>query len=250
MSRLPRLCPPGIAQHVIQRGNNRQVCFASKQDFAFYINCLHEAALLNCVDIHAWVLMTNHVHLLVTPQIKDGIALMMQAIGRKYVKYFNCTYDRSGTLWEGRYKSCLVASDNYLLCCYRYIEMNPVRAKLVSEPAKYHWSSYQCNALGKHSDLITLHGNYLNLGDTQKERSVKYQNLFKDAIGCELLTEIRESTNKNMAIGSERFKDEIEACHQRRVKSKLPGRPGKKKEIFIKETCSDPNLERKKCRLN
>lgn len=225
MPRLARLCPAGISQHIIQRGNNRQVCFASAPDFAFYINCLHEAALLYGVDIHAWVLMTNHVHLLVTPHIKDGVSLMMQAIGRKYVRYFNSTYERSGTLWEGRYKSCLVASDNYLICCYRYIELNPVRAKMVDDPEKYHWSSYQCNAIGKHSDLITFHANYLGLADIAKKRRLKYRSLFKDAIEQELLAELRESTNKNMAFGSEKFKDEVEACHQRRLRAKLPGRP-------------------------
>ncbi|MFT5322083.1 MAG: putative transposase, partial [Pseudohongiellaceae bacterium] len=131
-------------------------------------------------------------------------------------------------LWEGRYKSCLVASDNYLICCYRYIELNPVRAKMVDDPEKYHWSSYQCNAIGKHSDLITFHANYLSLADTAKKRRLKYQSLFKDAIEQELLTELRESTDKNMAFGSEKFKDEVEACHQRRLRPKLPGRPSKK----------------------
>ena len=128
MARLPRICLPGIPQHVIQRGNNRQVCFASDEDFAAYAHWLHEYSIKFQVSIHAWGFMTNHVHLLMTPATKDGISKLMQSLGRRYVQYFNYTYKRTGTLWEGRFKSCVVDADNYLLLCQRYIELNPVRA--------------------------------------------------------------------------------------------------------------------------
>ena len=146
MARLPRFCPSGVAQHIIQRGNNRQVCFASNEDLAAYAYWLKLYSNEFDVDVHAWVFMTNHVHLLVTPSTDDGVSKFMQSLGRHYVRYFNKVYKRSGTLWEGRFKSCLVQSEEYLLQCYRYIELNPVRANMVNDPADYIWSSYQCNA--------------------------------------------------------------------------------------------------------
>lgn len=148
MARLPRLDVPGVAQHVIQRGNNRQACFGSDQDFVAYAGWLHEYAVKHEVAIHAWVFMTNHVHLLVTPKNAGGVSALMQSVGRRYVPYFNYSYKRSGTLWEGRFRSCLVQSERYLLECYRYIELNPVRADMVSGPGDYKWSSYRCNGLG------------------------------------------------------------------------------------------------------
>jgi len=227
MPRLPRLCPPGITQHIIQRGNNRQNCFTTKQDYAFYINCLHDASLEFSIDIHAWVLMTNHVHLLATPHISNGISLLMQAIGRKYVRYYNTAAQRTGTLWEGRYKSCLVSPDNYLLTCYRYIELNPVRANLVNSPAVYPWSSYPCNALGKKSRLITYHQNYLALGESPSERLTQYKKLFGEPVPEELVADIRKSTQQNLALGNECFKAELEDQYKRRMRLKRAGRPAR-----------------------
>ena len=140
MPRLPRLSPVGIPQHLIQRGNNRQVCFSTEEDMAVYAHWLYDYAMKYIVHIHAWVFMTNHVHLLVTPWQANGVSRMMQSLGRYYVRYYNQTYRRSGTLWEGRYKSCLVESTDYLLQCYRYIELNPVRAGMVEDPSDYFWS--------------------------------------------------------------------------------------------------------------
>lgn len=142
MARLPRFMPVGLPQHVIQRGNNRQVTFCCDQDFWFYVNCLKEYSSKFDVQVHAWVLMTNHVHLLVTPMREEAVSNMMQSVGRMYVRYFNKEYKRTGTLWEGRFKSSLVDTDNYLLKCYRYIELNPIRAGMVNEPSEYAWSSY------------------------------------------------------------------------------------------------------------
>jgi putative transposase len=137
VARLPRICLPGTPQHVIQRGNNRQVCFVAEQDFAAYAHWLRQFADKYRVEIHAWVFMTNHVHLLATPHGPEGLSKMMQSLGRQYVRYFNHTYRRTGTLWEGRYKSCIVDAEAYLLHCQRYIELNPVRAAMVNDPADY-----------------------------------------------------------------------------------------------------------------
>ena len=225
MARLPRLCPSGIPQHIIQRGNNRQVCFADTSDMMAYLHWLRDYTQIFKVDVHAWVLMTNHVHLLVTPSTDDGVSKFMQALGRHYVRYFNHRYKRSGTLWEGRFKSCIVQSEEYLLYCYRYIELNPVRALMVDGPGEYPWSSYQCNALGKQSTLCCPHVEYLRLGNHDVERQQAYRNLFKAHLESDLLSNIRDSINSNLALGSEKFKDEIESLHRRRVRVGKSGRP-------------------------
>ncbi len=225
MARLLRISPIGVPVHLIQRGNNRQSCFAALDDYSAYVGWLKEYSKQYAVDIHAWVLMTNHVHLLCTPQQEGVISKMMQSLGRRYVQYFNYQYRRSGTLWEGRYKSCLVQSEQYLIELYRYIELNPVRAKMVEDPSEYAWSSYQINALGKLSDLCTPHPEYLGLGKTQNERMDNYRALFACHVEGELLEEIRLSLNKGMAIGHDRFKDEIEKLTGRRLNSKKVGRP-------------------------
>ena len=149
----------------------------------------------------------------------------MQSVGRRYVQYFNYQYQRSGTLWEGRYKSCLVQAESYLIEVYRYIELNPVRAKMVEDPSDYVWSSYQINALGKTSDLCTPHPEYLRLGATNDERMKNYRALFSDPVEGDLLKEIRSSVNQGMAIGHDRFKDKIEVLTGRRLKPKKAGRP-------------------------
>jgi putative transposase len=227
MARLPRFCPAGLPQHIVQRGNNRNTCFASEADFAAYANWLGEYATKYDVGIHAWVLMTNHVHLLATPSTDDGIPLMMQSLGRRYVRHFNLAYSRSGTLWEGRYRSSAVQTEDYLLACYRYIELNPVRAGMVDDPAQYRWSSYHCNALGRDAALCTPHPQYLALARFTDERLVAYRALFDAGVDDQLATEVTSSINKGMAFGSERFKDEVEALYGRRVKPAAVGRPKK-----------------------
>ena len=225
MARLPRISPVGMPVHLIQRGNNREICFGALEDFSAYIGWLKEYSKKQGVDIHAWVFMTNHVHLLCTPQEEGGVSLMMQSVGRRYVQYFNYQYQRSGTLWEGRYKSCLVQSERYLLEVYRYIELNPVRANMVEDPSEYCWSSYQINALGKHSDLCKPHSEYLKLGDTKDTRLQNYRALFSSHVEGGLLENIRSGLNKGMALGDDRFKDKIEALTGRRLKPKKVGRP-------------------------
>jgi len=233
MARLPRIQLTNIPQHIIQRGNNRNFCFAAEQDFATYVHWLTEYSKKHCVDIHAWILMTNHVHLLCTPK---AISLLMQSLGRRYVPYFNHKYRRTGTLWEGRFKSCLIEDVSYLLQVYKYIELNPVRASMVAKPSEYVWSSYQINALGKQSDLCTPHSVYLDLGANSLERQETYRSLFKHHIDSVLIEDIRLSLNKGLALGSERFKSKIEQSCGRRVREAKLGRPlssGKKQTVEI-----------------
>lgn len=225
MARLPRVSPVGIPVHLIQRGNNRQACFVSDEDHGAYAGWLKEYAQKYKVEIHAWVMMTNHVHLLCTPRQEGGISRMMQSLGRRYVQYFNFEYRRSGTLWEGRFKSCLIQEERYLLEVYRYIELNPVRAEMVTDPGEYHWSSYQINGLGKVSDLCTPHQEYLHLGKDASDRQRIYCEFISHHVGGELLQEIRDKTHKGMAVGNDRFKEELEILTGRRFKSKKRGRP-------------------------
>jgi len=225
MARLPRVSPIGVPQHIIQRGNNHQICFAREQDYIAYVGWLKAYAAKFEVDIHAWVLMTNHVHLLCTPRSKNSISQMMQGLGRQYVRYFNYNYQRTGTLWEGRYKSCLVQEETYLIHLYRYIESNPVRANMVDDPADYLWSSYQINALGKVSTLCTPHSLYLSLGRTTRERQSSYRDLFTHHVDNALISDIRDSINRGMAIGSIEFKNQVEALTGRRMQPKKQGRP-------------------------
>jgi len=225
MARLPRLNPIGIPQHVIQRGNNRQACFCSEQDLIAYAGWLKEYSDEFGVQVHAWVFMTNHVHLLVTPIRDRAVSNMMQALGRIYVRYFNREYRRSGTLWEGRYKSCLVQSEDYLLQCYRYIELNPVRAGIVKDPAEYYWSSYACNGLGKESNLVTPHPEFIALGSYPKQRRERYRALFQYHLDGPMVEQIRRSVNKGLALGNDHFKDQIERQFARRVTEVPLGRP-------------------------
>jgi len=225
MARLPRVSPSGIPVHLIQRGNNRQACFGAVEDYIAYIGWLKEYSKKYCVAIHAWVLMTNHIHILCTPLEDGGVSKMMQSIGRRYVQYFNYQYKRSGTLWEGRYKSCLIEAENYLIGVYRYIELNPVRANMVKDPSEYQWSSYQINGLGNLSELCTPHAEYLKLGLSEVERMENYRALFAHHVEEKLLDEIRVGVNTGMAIGHDRFKDEIEQLTGRRVKPNKAGRP-------------------------
>lgn len=210
MPRLPRPFLPGCPQHVIQRGNNRCACFADDQDHRVYLSYLREAAQKYSVAIHAYVLMSNHVHLLVTPVDEHSVSRMMQALGRRYVHYFNARHERSGTLWEGRYRSTLVDSETYLLTVYRYIELNPVRAGIVSHPSHYPWSSYAFNAAGQPDQLITSHESYQVLGANSQERQEAYRALFDGRIPESDIRQIRSATNQAWVLGSDRFKQDFE----------------------------------------
>ena len=223
MSRLPRFVLVGHPQHVIIRGNNREPIFYTDEDYQFYIKKLKQACDKHECDIHAYVLMTNHVHLLITPNKKEGISKVIQMIGRYYVQYFNYNYNRTGTLWEGRYKATLLDSETYALRCYRYIELNPVRANMVKHPAEYSWSSYRYNALMERNELITPHALYKILGVNDKDRCDLYRSLFEVDIGQKTTDEIREATNKSWVLGSTYFKEKIENKLNRPMKPRAKG---------------------------
>lgn len=227
MPRRARLSIPGIPWHVIQRGNNRSICFHAEEDYQFYLHYLQEFAVKFGCAIHAYVLMTNHVHLLLTPQKSDSASLLMKHLGQRYVQYINRTYRRSGTLWEGRFRSCLTQSEDYVLACYRYIELNPVRAGMVDQPRDYRWTSYHTNALGKANQLVVPHEEYLRLGRDEKVRLEAYRALFKAHLDKEIIGQIRDATNGNFALGSERFQKQIEAALGRRARRGQSGRPVK-----------------------
>lgn len=225
MARLPRLDLPGIPQHIVQRGNDRKPCFAAAIDFAQYRRELVEAALKHGCAVHAYVLMTNHVHLLVTPTAARAVPRMMQAIGRRYVGCFNARYRRTGTLWEGRFKAALVDSEHYLLTCYRYIELNPVRAGMVAHPIDYPWSSHPCNAIGDHDPILTPHPLYLALGATDTQRQQAYRRCFETEAPTQALADLRLHTQQTRPWGSDRIRRQIGALTQRAVEVRPRGRP-------------------------
>jgi putative transposase len=216
---------PNVPMHIIQRGNNKQACFYQDTDYGLYLEWLGESALKSNCQIHAYALMTNHVHLLVTARWANGAAQLMKRLGQRYVQYINRTYRRSGTLWEGRFKSCLVQSDRYALCCYRYIELNPVRASMVEHPGEYRWSSYRNNALGEKNPVIQPNCTYLALGSNARHRERSYRELFNTALPNDLVEEIRAATNGNYVLGSNGFQQEVANTLGRRVVPGIPGKP-------------------------
>ncbi|NTV11967.1 MAG: transposase [Zoogloea sp.] len=228
MPRRPRLILPGVPLHIIQRGNNRQACFCADEDCRLYLDWLKEYAGKTGCQIHAYVLMTNHVHLLVSTSSANGAGAMMKALGQRYVQYFNHTYRRSGTLWEGRFRSCLTQEDRYFLACQRYIELNPVRAGMVEHPAEYRWSSYRANAQGEENALLTPHPLFLALGKDSSERQPAYRELFRTELEPGLLDAIRQATNGNYALGDGRFGDQVAQALGRRA---LPGKAGRPRRL-------------------
>lgn len=231
MARQPRLHLPGVPTHVVQRGNDRQDCFVDADDRRFYLACLAAAAAVNQCEIHAYALMTNHVHLLVTAGTPCGLSRMMQSVGRRYVWRFNAVRSRSGTLWEGRFRSSLVDSERYLLECHRYIELNPVRAGIVTDPQDYPWSSFRHHALGDHDPILVDHDEYLRIGPTRDARLDAYTRFVRDAMPVKLLDEIRYALNKNRALGGEAFVASIERKLGRCSRPREPGRPAGSKDL-------------------
>jgi len=226
MPRQARYNLPGLPQHVIQRGNNRQAVFFDDDDYQRYLSDLDEIATATGCQIHAFVLMTNHVHLLVAPTVSNGISKLMQGLGRRYVVYVNHACQRTGALWEGRYKASLVAEDNYLLACMRYIKLNPVRAGLVEHPGEYQWASYHYSAYGKYCGLnLKEHDQYTALAGNVVDRRQNYRELFLNALDTDLINSIRQSLNSCLVLGNERFKDEIEIQLKRSVRPGKAGRP-------------------------
>ena len=225
MARLPRLTLPGYPHHVIQRGNNRQAIFACAADYQMLLGLLDENAKKFAVAIHAYVLMGNHFHLLATPQTADGLPQMMQAVGRRYVRYFNDSQKRTGTLWEGRYKSTLIQTDRYLLACMAYIDLNPVRAGLVAQAADYAWSSHG-HYIGQRVDkLITPHALVWALGNTPFAREAAYAELVQNGINPVQQAALTDATLQGWALGDPDFVEKLQKNTQRRVSKRLAGRP-------------------------
>lgn len=226
MPRKPRMYMAGMPCHVIQRGNNREACFFSEQDYLFYLDCLDDACRRYKVSLHAYVLMTNHVHFLMTPSDLEGVSRVMQSLGRRYVQYVNKEYCRSGTLWEGRHKASIVDAEDYLLTCMRYIELNPVRANMVVHTGEYRWSSYAVNAQGDRKPLIQPHAVFIALGCSQHERLHRYRTFFSAQIDDCDIHAIRKATEFSVPLGSERFVRQIEKALGRSVGYAKRGRPG------------------------
>ena len=225
MARLPRLTAPGFPHHIIQRGNNRQAIFMDAADFEFMLDLLTEQSKKFQVAVHAYVLMSNHFHLLATPDTVDGLPLMMQSVGRSYVRYFNHRHGRTGTLWEGRYRSTIVQSERYLLACMAYIDLNPVRAGMVAQPADYPWSSH-AHSLGRRSDkLITPHALYWALGNTPFAREAAYAALVQAGIAGQDQKALTESVHAGWALGEPDFIAALQERTERRVSKGRAGRP-------------------------
>ena len=236
MPRKPRFFVADLPTHVVQRGNNRHAIFFADNDYRVYLGWIAEAAKRWSCAVHAYVLMTNHVHLLVTPQDREGVSRMMQYLGRRYVPYVNHEYGRTGTLWEGRFKSSLVQARSYLLACCRYIELNPVRAGMVEAPGDYAWSSYRGNAIGEENSILSAHGDYLALGRSDSERRSAYRGLFATRLDQNTITQLRECLQTGTPLGNDRFRVQIEKVLGRAVGFSRRGRPKKPVEEASKES--------------
>jgi len=227
MPRRPRLVCPEYPLHVIQRGHNRQACFFSEADYQAYLATMaHQVQELDC-RIHAYVLMTNHVHLLISFADADAPSALMKGVGQWYSRYVNKTYGRTGTLWEGRYRSCVVQDDAYLLTCQRYIELNPLRAGMAEHPADYPWSSYHANANGRSDPLIQAHPVYKGLAHGDEQRRAAYRSLFETPLADTWTEQIRQATNGNFALGDQRFPARLSRMLGRRTEPGQSGRPRK-----------------------
>jgi len=223
MPRQARLIVPDIAVHIVQRGHDRRDCFRQETDYLVYLSTLRELLPKTGCALHAYCLMTNHVHLLLTPATAAACALLLRNLGQRYVLYFNRRYERSGTLWEGRFRSCLVDSARYVLACYRYVERNPVRAGMVDSPLGYRWSSHGGNAGELPNAMLTPHAEYLALGQDDAVRLAGYRGLFATEDDPEFLAAIRDATNGGFALVSSAFKSSLPVETQRRLARQHPG---------------------------
>ncbi len=233
MARRPRLAVSALPHHIIQRGNNRQPIFFTPADYRFFLACLAKAKERYRCRLYAYVLMTNHVHLLLAPTEGEQLSLFMQSVGRRYVRYVNETYHRTGTLWEGRFRSAVVSDDTYLLACGRYIELNPVRAALADRPEGYPWSSYHARALGMRNPLLDNDPAYAALGATEALRQGVYRAWVAAAVPQDEWSAIRNATQKGLMIGPIAFQQEIETVVGRRLVGELRGRPRKVSENVL-----------------
>lgn len=227
MPRRPRIHLDGVPLHIVQRGHNREPCFFAEEDYQSYLHWLGEALGEAECKLHAYVLMTNHVHLLLTPKKAETVQKLIISLGRRYVQYINRSYRRTGTLWDSRYKSSLVQADTYLLTCQRYIELNPVRAAMVEDPAHYRWTSYRANGLGGLDARLTPHSIYLALGRNDRERQAAYRALFRAQLDRAAIDDIRLALNQSQPLGNARFYAKIESMTGVRREARPRGRPRK-----------------------
>jgi putative transposase len=228
MPRRPRIDLPGNPQHIIQRGVDRQPVFFADADCSFYLDWLATYSQKRGILLHAYCLMTNHIHLVLTAPTAAELGGLMQDMGRRYVQYVNRSYQRSGGLWEGRYKSSYIQTERYLLTCQRYVELNPVRAEMVKAPGEYRWSSYRANALGEANPLVTPHHVYLGLGAIPENRLQAYRELFAAAVDDADLTLIRVATQQGVVVCDSRFAQAIEKRLEQAVQPRPRGRPKSK----------------------
>jgi putative transposase len=226
MPRRKRMYLAGLPYHLVQRGNNREVCFVEPENYQYYLQLWKECSKRYRIAVHAYCLMTNHIHFLVTPENSDSISRAMSVIGSRYAYYFNKTYKRTGTIWEGRHKSSLIQSDRYFLTCSRYIELNPVVAGMVNKPEEYKWSSYLANAWARESNLAS-HDEYLKLGVDTDERSYAYRELFKDRLSDYDVHLIQNASEYCQPVGDDHFRVQIEEKYGVTLGQPFRGRPKK-----------------------
>lgn len=240
MARLPRLSLPGQPHHVIQRGNNRQPIFASAADHQFLLDLLHEHARKLEVAVHAYVLMPNHFHLLLTPKDDKGLTQLMQSVGRRYVRYFNDIQGRSGTLWEGRYRSTLIEPAAYLLACMAYIDLNPVRAGLTAEARDHAWSSHGHYAGLRMDRLVTPHPLFWALANTPFAREAAYAEMVRAGIGLPLQDALTKAVLGGWVLGSDAYVALLQKISDRRLVPAAPGRPPRTRRVKSKNCSSWP----------
>lgn len=226
MPRRTRMYVPGLPYHIVQRGNNHEACFIEPENYQYYLQLWREISRRYSARVHAYCLMTNHIHFLATPETKTSISNVMKVVGSRYAQYFNKKYHRTGTLWEGRHKSSLVQSECYLLTCMRYIELNPVRGSMVKKPEEYCWSSYGANGWGDESWLAP-HGDYLRIDRDPEQRCYRYRELFKDRIKQQDLHLIRKAAHYCQPVGDDRFRKSIEKQYEIKLGQMSRGRPVK-----------------------
>jgi len=227
MPRQPRLVLPDVALHVVQRGHNRQACFRRETDYLVYLTLLRDLCRKHGCALHAYCLMTNHIHLLLTPCDEHACATLMRNLGQRYVQYFNRQYERSGTLWEGRFRSCLVDSADYVLACYRYIELNPVRASMAACAAAYSWSSHCANAGSAEGELLSPHAEYLALSQDETSRQNAYRQLFDVGDDPAFLASIRTATNGGFPMIGENLKSQVAATGRHLTRKRSGPSPAK-----------------------
>ncbi len=225
MPRRLRVHFDGVPLHIVQRGHNREPCFFGEEDYYAYLHGLGEALTKQKCALHAYALITNHVHLLITPKHAENVPRLIIALGRRYGHYLNTTYRRSGPLWDSRYQSSLIQAETYLLTCQRYSELNPLRAARVDDPAHYRRTSYRAHALGQANPYLTLQPIYVALGVKDKQRQTAYRALFRTPMDKDAIDDLRLALNQNQPLGNRRFYAKIEKLTGERREAKPRGRP-------------------------